>query len=174
MVNTNAGLIDTFYSAIYDWFDYGAVDPGKYPAQYYQAILQQTNIGWRHVFMGHLATVWSALLIPEDQSNGIPKARYMWTASIVEVSLRWFIDLWETRNKDVHGHTKTKQNSRLKVEHQETVRHMLAQKIHMRPCNHWLFPDNPTLFLVTATANQLGTWIASRRHTVRYSIKAAK
>ena len=31
----------------------------------------------------------------------------------------------------------------------------------MCPCDRWLFPNNPTLFLTTATANGLGTWIAS-------------
>ena len=119
-VKTNAGLLDTFCSAISNWFDYGAVDPSKYLEHFHQAILQQTNISWRHIFMGHLATGCLVLQIPEDPLTNVPKAQYMWTASIVEVSLRWFIDLWETRNKDVHGHTKTKQNSRLKAKHQQT------------------------------------------------------
>jgi len=44
----------------------------------------------------------------------------------------------------------------------------------MCPCNHWLFLENPFLFLATATANRLGTWIASHRRTVRHSVKAAK
>ena len=98
----------------------------------------------------------------------------LWTASIVKVSLQWMINLWEAQNKDIHGHTETEQNSRLKLKHQETFWNMLAKKVHMRPCNHWLFPENPALFLATATANQLGTWITSRRRTVRHSIKAAK
>ena len=42
-VNINAGLLDTFCSAISDWFDHGAVDPSKYPEQYHHAILQQTD-----------------------------------------------------------------------------------------------------------------------------------
>ena len=60
--------------------------------------------------------------------------------------MRCFIDLWETRNKDMQGHTKTEQNSRLEAKHQKTFRNMLAQKLNMRSCDHWLFPDNPTLF----------------------------
>ena len=116
-VNTNAGLLDTFCSAISDWFGYGAVDLCKYPAHYHQAILQQTK-GWRYVFMGHLATSWSVLQISIDPLTHIPKALNMWTTSIVEVFLRWFINLGESRNKDVHGHTKPnrtpdwKQNTR--------------------------------------------------------------
>ena len=48
------------------------------------------------------------------------KALYIWISSIMEVSMRWMIDLWETQNKDVHGHTESEQNSRLKAKHQET------------------------------------------------------
>eukprot|EP00534_Pseudo-nitzschia_fraudulenta_P011028 CAMPEP_0201215086 /NCGR_PEP_ID=MMETSP0851-20130426/188763_1 /ASSEMBLY_ACC=CAM_ASM_000631 /TAXON_ID=183588 /ORGANISM="Pseudo-nitzschia fraudulenta, Strain WWA7" /LENGTH=282 /DNA_ID=CAMNT_0047504501 /DNA_START=938 /DNA_END=1784 /DNA_ORIENTATION=- len=62
-MNTGAGIIDTFCSAISDWFDNGAVDPNKYPTQYHQAIKQQTKIGWSHVFQGHLAAAWSAIQI---------------------------------------------------------------------------------------------------------------
>ena len=99
-VNTNAGLLDTLCSAISDWFNHGAVDPSNYPEHYHQAILQQTSIGWRHICMGHIATAWSALQSPDGQMTDNSKTRYMWTASIVEVSLRWMIDLWEAQNKD--------------------------------------------------------------------------
>ena len=89
--------------------------------------------------MGHLATKWSILQIPEDPSTDVPKARYMWVDSLHRggVPEMVLIDLWETRNKDVRGHTETKQNSRLETKHQETFRtNMLAQKLHMRPCGH--------------------------------------
>ena len=86
-VNTNAGLLNTFCSAISDWFDHSAADPSKYPEHYHQAILQQTRIGWRHIYMGHIVTAWSALQIPDGQMTDISKARYMWIASIAEVSL---------------------------------------------------------------------------------------
>ena len=173
-VNTHPGLIDTFCSAIADWFDNGAVDPSKYPHPHHDAIIQQSAIGWHHVYMGHVATAWSKIQFPPGQTPESSQAHAMWTSSIVEVSLRWTIDLWETRNKDVHGHTETERNARLKLKHQATFRKMLAKKVHMRPCDHWLFPDNPTLFLTTATANRLGTWIASRHRAVRNSVKAAR
>ena len=83
------------------------------------------------------------------------------------------IDLWETRNKDIHGHIESEQNSSLKAKHQETFQTMLNKKTRMRPCNHWLFPNNPAFFLATASANRLGTWIASQRRAIRHSITAA-
>lgn len=39
----------------------------------------------------------------------------MWEATIVEVSLKWFVDLWEARNTDVHGYTESEQITRLKA-----------------------------------------------------------
>ena len=153
-VHTKPGLIDAFCSAITDWYDYGVIDPASYHPQYQEAIIQQSDIGWNHVCMGHISTAWSTIQFPPGQSPDNAQTRNMWTSSIVEVSLRWIIDfLWETRNKDVHGHTETEQNDRLRVKHQATFCGMLAQKPHMRPSDHWLFPDNPEQFLATATAN---------------------
>ena len=61
------GLLDTFCSAISDWFDDKAVDPGKYPAKYHPTIIAQTTIGWRDAFLGHVTTEWSQLLrLPPD------------------------------------------------------------------------------------------------------------
>lgn len=90
----------------------------------------------------------------------------LWTASIVETSLKWLINLWETRNQDVHGHTETEQNPRLKAKHQITARYLLEQKHLVRPSDQWIFPSNPEEFLATLTAAQLGSsLIASRRKT---------
>ena len=121
-ININASLLNTFCSAISDWFDHGVVNPHKYLEQYHQAILQQTGIGWRHIYTGHITTAGSALQIPDGQTTDTSKARYMWAASIVEVSLEWMVDLWEARNKDVHGHAETEQNSKLKGKHQDAHR----------------------------------------------------
>ena len=111
--------------------------------------------------MGHILTEWSVLQLPNGAPSDVTRARYMWTDSMVKVYMRWFIDLWETRNKDVCRHTETKENARLKTKHQGTFQRMLDQKVQMRPCDHWIFPDKPTLFLAKSTANRLGTWITS-------------
>ena len=95
----------------------------------------------------------------------------MWEATIVEVSLKWFLELWETRNNDVHGHTKTEQTTRLQTRHRITARRMMAQRPMVRPSDQWMFPTDPDAYLETATAHQLGTWIASRRKTIKEQCK---
>ena len=97
----------------------------------------------------------------------------MWEAAIVEVSLKWFLKLWKTRNNDVHGHTKTEQTTRLQNRHQITAQRMMTQRPMVRPSDQWMFPTDPDAYLETATAHQLGTWIASRRKTIKNSAKMA-
>lgn len=60
----------------------------------------------------------------------------MGEAAVVEVSLKWFLDLWETHNNDVHGHTKTEQTTRLQTWHQITAHQMMTQKPLVRPSDY--------------------------------------
>ena len=98
----------------------------------------------------------------------------MWKATIVEVSLTWFLDLWETRNNNIHGHNKTEQTTTLQAQHQITAGRMMTQRPLVQPSDQWMFPTDPDTYLETSTAHQLGTWIASRRKTIKHSAKMAK
>ena len=42
------------------------------------------------------------------------KAGYIWDAAIVECFLKNMVDVWETRNQDVHGKNKTEKQHRRK------------------------------------------------------------
>ena len=111
---------------------------------------------------------------PFLSQSGTYREPYLWTASIVEASLQWFIKLWENRNQDVHGHTETEQNARLKAKHLITARYLLDQRHLVRPSDQWIFPDNPEEFLASASAARLGSWIASRRKTIKHSKRIAE
>ena len=47
---------------------------------------------------------------------------------------------------------------------------MMTQKPLVRPSDQWMFPDDPE----TATANRLGTWIASCQKAIKNSAKMAE
>ena len=111
--------------------------------------------------MGYLATGWSVLQIPVDSLN---------YGGFHEMVHRPMGDQkqgysWSYRNQ-IQFQTES-QTSR-------DIQNMLVQKMLMRPCDHGIFPDNPTLFLSTATANQPGIWIASHCRTMQHSVKASK
>ena len=112
---TSVKMKDTLCSTITDWFDDISVDPSRYPVKYTAAIESQNAIGWHHLFMGHLSTEWAITHGPFETPSGTIRKAYMWEVAVVEVSLKWFLDLWETRNDNVHGHTKTEQTTRLQT-----------------------------------------------------------
>ena len=101
---------DTLCSTISNWFDDRSVDTSQYPDKYTKAIETQTAIGWHHIFMGHFSVEWSNAQDPFKSPSGTPREAYTRGASVKAVSLKWFLDLWEARNNDIHGHTESKQN----------------------------------------------------------------
>jgi hypothetical protein len=66
--------------------------------------LSQEQIGWRHFFAGKITQEW--LKLQADSTNktiGKKQDCYVWGASIVEITLKYFIKLWEQHNEEVHG-----------------------------------------------------------------------
>ena len=112
---TSADMKDTVCSMISGWLDDKSVDPSNYPVKYTAAIESQNAIGWHHLFMGHFSIEWATTHGPFKTPSGTLHEAYMWEAAIVEVSLKWFLDLWEAHNNNVHGHTKMEQTTRLQT-----------------------------------------------------------
>eukprot|EP00534_Pseudo-nitzschia_fraudulenta_P008245 CAMPEP_0201144276 /NCGR_PEP_ID=MMETSP0851-20130426/6050_1 /ASSEMBLY_ACC=CAM_ASM_000631 /TAXON_ID=183588 /ORGANISM="Pseudo-nitzschia fraudulenta, Strain WWA7" /LENGTH=118 /DNA_ID=CAMNT_0047418957 /DNA_START=72 /DNA_END=428 /DNA_ORIENTATION=+ len=50
----------------------------------------------------------------------------------------------------------------------------MTQRPLVQPSDQWMFPTDPDAYLETATAHQLGTWIASRWKTIKNSAKMAE
>jgi hypothetical protein len=73
-------------------------------------ILSQEQIGWRHFFEGKISQEWLKLQAGStNKTVGKKWDCYVWGASIVEITLKYFIKLWEQRNEEVHGKTKEQQ-----------------------------------------------------------------
>ena len=76
-------------------------------------ILSQRAIGWKHIFNGKISQHWLKHQGNTKTSSGKVRMDYIWGASIVEICLRMMIELWEIRNKEVHGKEEaTKQQKR--------------------------------------------------------------
>ena len=119
---TSAKMKDTLCSTISNWFDNISFDPSKYPSKYTIAIKCQNAIGWHHLFIGHLSTEWTKMHGPfETPIRNTAQSIHVWEAAVVEVSLQWFLDLWEACNNDVHRHTKSEQTTRLQALHRITA-----------------------------------------------------
>jgi hypothetical protein len=104
------------------------------------AILSKERIGWRHFFAGKITQEW--LTLQADSTNkSVGKKRdcYVWGASIVEITLKYFIILWEQRNEEVHGKTTEQQETTRKTKLSIDARKLNNLKDKTRPVDRDCF-----------------------------------
>ena len=68
--------------------------------KYHRALITQNNIGWRQIFMGRISQEWLKIQGSNMTTNGTRRKAYIWGASVVEVSITSFIELWEQRTSN--------------------------------------------------------------------------
>jgi hypothetical protein len=151
----------------------GTVDETKYPNRFIRAITSQNMVGWRHyLFAGKISQEWLTLQEESKQkSKGHKRSSYVWGASILEVILSHFIELWELRNEKVHGKTEEQQERTRKAKLMNELRRMNSMRCQARPSDECLFIDNEDDFLDESTAQTIATYISSHRRAISNSVK---
>ena len=104
--------------------------------------------------------------------KSIPK--HQWAATIVTVILRQVINLWEMRNEDVHGATKSEQQNKLLAKQKEKIAELLELKTKCLARDHFLFPEDPDVLLKESSTSRLATWLATRTKAIKESIRIAQ
>jgi hypothetical protein len=157
---------------IAEWLEFDQVDLRKYPQRFHKAIKTQETIRWRHFFAGKISTEW--LKLQEESTTKTKQAKqasYIWGASILEVALSRFIELWELRNNEVHGKTIDQQEHTRKLRLAVEIKRLNAMKAHARPSDVCLFIDEEDSYLETSTARTMATYISSHRRAIIDSVK---
>ena len=106
---TDHELKETMCMVIADWMENNTVDIYKFPQKYHDAMITQENIGWSHMFAGHISQEWIKLFeesVCANTNKNQHNQPYLWGASVVKVILSELICLWEIKNEEVHGKTK--------------------------------------------------------------------
>jgi hypothetical protein len=150
----------------------GDVSVSNYPLKYANAILSQERIGWRHFFAGKFSQEWLKLQAGSaNKTVGKKRDCYVWGASIVEITLKYFIKLWEQRNEEVHGKTTEKQETTRKSKFSIDVRKLNKMKDKARPVDMGLLHADIEEFLDNSTAQTIATYISSHRKAIANSVK---
>jgi hypothetical protein len=55
-------LLDILISGLDCWFKGSFLDPARFPHRYRRLIMEQTSIGWRQLFNGHISLQWRAIV----------------------------------------------------------------------------------------------------------------
>jgi hypothetical protein len=171
-METEFSISETLSTAIAEWLETGEVDVSKYPIKYANAILSQERIGWRHFFAGKISQEGTKL---HDNSThrteGKKRDGYVLGAAVVKITLRYSIQLWELRNKEVHGKTIQQQESTRKTKLSIDARKLNELKDKARPVDMGLFHNDIEEFLDKSTAQTIAKFISSHRKAIANSVK---
>jgi hypothetical protein len=141
----------------------GEVNVSNYPIKYANAILSQERIGWRHFFAGKITQEWLKLQSDSTKKTvGKKRDCYVWGASIVEITLKYFIKLWEQRNEEVHGKTTEQQETTKKTKLSIDARELNSLKDKARLVDMGLFHADTEEFLDNSTTQTIATFISSQ------------
>ncbi|OEU21556.1 hypothetical protein FRACYDRAFT_235180 [Fragilariopsis cylindrus CCMP1102] len=171
-LETESEIGEGMCTAIAEWLETGTVDETKYSPRFTRAITSQNMIGWRHLFGGKLSQEW--LKLQEEskrKTKGHKRNSFVWGASIIEVILSNFIELWELRNEEVHGKTEEQQERTRKAKLMVEVRRLNAMRPNARPSDECLFIDKEDEFIEKSSAKTIATYISSHRRAIINSVK---
>jgi hypothetical protein len=163
-IETELALKETLSTAIAEWLETGEVHVSNYPVKYANAILSREQIGWRNFIAGKITQEWLKLQAGSTKKTvGKKRDCYVWGASIVKITLKYFIKLWEQRKEEVHGKTAEQQETTRKTKLSIDARRLNSLKDKARPVDMGLFHADIKEFLDKSTAQSIATFISSHR-----------
>ena len=152
---TDESLINAIASILTDFMDNGCVNPNNYDHRFHAAIYSQYAIGFDQWFLGKISQHWLNLFLCHLPPNPSLDQRYNWGRDIIELTLRHMIDLWELRNREVHGTTDTEIESIRKRRVTAEIEQYFALRSKCCLCDRDLFPDNTKDFIDKSTSHEM-------------------
>lgn len=173
---TNNILEDILIDGLASWLQDTDLDPMQYPSKYHQLIKQQTDIGWRQIFNGRFSIEWAR--IQDDYLYLTGKADKQrsgnhWTTSITTKIWSSWYELWDQRNKKVHGHDQASQAATKRRNIQIKLSALYASKHLMLPKHIDHLYDNVDTHLQKPT-NAMLNWYSIYHPMFKRGIKTAQ
>ena len=93
----------------------------------------------------------------------------LWRRKVVEYTVRHIMELWESRNKDVHGETNTSPVRRARL--QEEIRSLELLREKVRLVDSFLFIHDVEEYLKTATVHTMTVYLSNTKKSILRSVK---
>ena len=112
-------LVQILVKGLEAWFDGTILEWSAYPMEAQILIKNQTMVGWDQLFRGRFVSDWARL--QDCYLGSLPKSKkkkslsgLRWTVSMIRIVWTHYFELWELRNKAVHGSDSKESLSRIK------------------------------------------------------------
>jgi hypothetical protein len=174
-------LLDILIDGLYGWFTNHPIDVALYPHPYQRLIQEQNDIGWRHLFNGHLTSQWRILQDRYLRRQKIHTVTYTgsgWSLRTLTILWNDFFVLWQARNEAIHGHDLASQQLARRRKLGFEMEFLHAQRDQVLACDSDAFigdtPAELTNYLDVASASQVQNWLYTWKPFIQSSIESAK
>jgi hypothetical protein len=154
--------------------------PNCFPKRYHKLIAEQTAIGWRHLFNGHLSLEWRAkqdYYIRRRKISTLTHSGLGWSTRTLSLLWTDFFTVWTARNEAIHGHdSSTHQQARCKkLAVEMELLHTYRDDVLASDKDAFI-GDQADLqkYLDVATASQVQNWIYVWKPLILSSLNEAK
>ena len=183
MIHANTGIItqdpillDVLRDGIQRWLtDQPPIPIADYPFKYSSLIVNQTNIGWSHLFRGRWSHHWKRLhneYATNKGATGEEADGTRWVRQFGKSFINTWFDLWDIRNKERHGKDAEERlaNRRASLTKQLEDLYLLKKKV----CDehrHIFLHDAATHMMMKPNLDGLEDWINTFRPAIERSVK---
>jgi hypothetical protein len=98
-------LLDILIKGLDCWFKGSWLQSNWFPRWYHKLIAEQSAIGWRHLFYGHLSIQWHTkqdYYIWRKKNDTLTHTGAGWSRRMLTIIWHKFWLLWKTRNETMH------------------------------------------------------------------------
>ena len=173
-IKTDESLIDAMATILTEYLDSGQVSKEKYHQRFHEAIDSQNTIGFEHFFLGKISQKWLDLHLPHLPPDPNLSSRYTWGRHIVETTMKKMIDLWEIRNKEIHGNDEKEIEVIRKQRMTDEINQYFALRQKCCVVDRSLFPDDTNAFIEKNNSRSLSDWILGNKGWITASIQRKK
>jgi hypothetical protein len=174
-------LLNILIDGLHAWFQTQSMDKSSYPRSYHKLIREQTDIGWRHLFNGHMSTQWRIKqdwYIRRMKIHTCTNTGAGWSLRTLTTLWQDFFILWKARNKAIHGHDATSQQLARKRKLHLEVSFLHDNRDQVLSCDADLFiadtPEALNRYFDVTSASHTQSWLNIWKPVILSSIAAAK
>ena len=174
-LDTRPYLQEILISSLDCWMRQIPFDHSGFPEEYQLLCREQGKIGWRQLFNGRLSNEWARLqdnhLHITNQHQGKEDGN-LWSVSIsCKIWSSWY-EIWEIRNKDVHGHDEIAQNQIMRRSALLHLQEIYDMRDQMLPCDRDILMESCEVHSTKPTRT-IQNWIHTYRSTAIHSVNKA-
>jgi hypothetical protein len=95
-------------TGIHHWIHHLSFPTHRFSHHWHELIPSQSNIGWKQLLLGGFSNKWTAFHCQNLQQNHLTLNDFnhgeIWLSKMITIIWTHCHQLWESRNKDKHGH----------------------------------------------------------------------